>query len=142
MGIKVDFSSTNDKTGFDPLEPGYYTGRIKEISQEVGKNSGKPYLKFTLALDPDADRSVQKGRMAWTNFSLQPNALWRLKKLLVDLGEDKSALEGEFEFDPNTLLGTEVVIQLDSPDAGYSNNKVTNVFGSDYEIPAEGTSSF
>ena len=105
MAIKLDFSNTGDST-FEPLPAGLYPATVFDIKQKVGKDSGQPYLEFTFAL------SDQNGRRAWSNYSLQPAALWKLKSTLLALGVPAKSLEGNFELDPKDLLGRECVLEL------------------------------
>ena len=129
MAIKLDFSDVD--TGFGPLEPGTYMGSVAKITQEIGKNSGKPYLAVVIKLH--TTEGVEEGRQVFTNLSLQPKALWRLKRLLVRLGFDEKELAGELNFEEGELIGREVTVILGPPDQGYSNNRVIDVFGPDYE---------
>lgn len=101
--IKLDFTgvSTNGFTPFPEKEPQKFT--IFNISQEKGKESGAPYLKFEF-------KQSGGNRKAWRNFSLQPGALWALKKLLVDLDYDEDELETDFEFETADVLGREVLL--------------------------------
>ena len=105
MPIKLNFEGVTT-TGFQPWpvkEPIEFT--IFNISLEKGKESGEPYLKFEF-------KHTESNRKAWRNFSLQPGALWALKKLLVDLGVEQEELEGDFEFEPKDILGKTVTLKF------------------------------
>lgn len=101
MPIKLNFEGVTTE-GFAPWpENTDIPFTIFNITQEKGKDSGAPYLKFEF-------KQVGGNRKAWRNFSLQPGALWALKKLLVELDYDEDALEADFEFEPADVLGRAV----------------------------------
>jgi len=115
MPIRLNFEGVSTQ-GFTPWPvktPIEFT--IFNISQEKGKDSGEPYLKFEF-------KQAGSNRKPWRNFSLQPSALWALKKLLVDLGIDEEELSGDFEFDFADVLGDTVYLQF-GPEREY-NGKV------------------
>jgi hypothetical protein len=102
MPIRVNFEGVSTDNTFAPWDintPIEFT--IFNITVREGKDSGKPYLEFEF-------KHSDSNRKAWRNYSLQPNALWALKQLLVDLGTDPEDLEGEFDFEPNDVLGSRV----------------------------------
>ena len=121
MPIKLDFSATQDND-FSPLDAGTYDATIFTIEQKLGRESKQPYLEFTYQLSDGSNRRL------WQNFSLQPQALWKLKQHLVALGQDPEKLAGEFEFDPRKLLGTAVAVSVvTSTWQGSPSNDVTEV---------------
>src|SRR5690348_7084308 len=98
-------SQADERGDFEPLEPGAYECTVFNIEQKVGKDSGKPYLEFTFKLK-DNDRRI------WSNYSLQPQAIWGLKQMLVNaFGFDPEKLSGsDVEFEPKDLLGRECTV--------------------------------
>ena len=139
MGIKVDFSGVEAGGGFKPLVAGAYSGTIFDIEQKKGQESGKPYLAMTLKLNADEDRGVIAGRQAWSNFSLQPNALWKLKQLLVRLGFEEDALDGITDLDVTELLGLDVTVVLEAPEERRTTNNVRDIFGPEHVVAGEST---
>lgn len=133
MAIKLDFSDI-DVGGFEALPDGTYPGVIAAITQERGKSSGKPYLKMVIKLQESEELGVKKGRQVFTNFSLQPQALWRLKQLMIRLGWSKDELDSEFDLEPGDLIGRDVVTKLGPANAGYSGNNVLDVLGEDAAV--------
>lgn len=104
MPIKLNFEGVSAAGTFEPWPVREELNfNIFNISQEVGKESREPYLKFEF-------KQVGSNRKAWRNYSLQANSLSFLKRLLVDLEYDEEALEGDFDFDPADILGREVII--------------------------------
>ncbi len=92
--ITVDF--TNVDSGGGMLTPdGYYTAEIKSIEEEVGGDSGEPYLAVRW--------KTHIGSVVFDNFSLQPQSLWVLRSCLDCMGYDTP--DAEYEFDPDDLLG-------------------------------------
>jgi hypothetical protein len=105
--LRVDFTDVRDG-GFEPLPEGEYEATVFEVEQKVGQSSGKPYLNWQFKLqDPNYDN-----RRAFFMTSLSPNALWKLKDTLKALGVDEEDLAGNFELDPQELVGTECTIKI------------------------------
>ena len=124
MPIQIDFTGVTDE-GFEVLEPGIYDANLYNIKQEVGKESGKPYLSFEFVLP------TQNKRHLWSNFSLQPQALWRLKQVLVVLGVPAEQLVGSLAFEPSDLLGKAVRLRVTIEDyQGRSQNAVADILAS------------
>jgi hypothetical protein len=100
--IRVNFTGVRTD-GFEPFpvgEPLHFTiYNIKEAKSKAGND------KLTFEF-----KAVEGNRRAWRDFSLMPTALWGLKRLLVELGVSAEDLEGEFDFDPNDILGREVIL--------------------------------
>jgi hypothetical protein len=104
MPITIDF--TGASSGFEAIPAGEYDGTIVEIVQGKSAN-GNPTIYFRYGelegLD-DPKRRLQQ------SFSLLPQALWKLKGHLDSLGVDVP--EGEFDFEPDDLLGTGVHLSV------------------------------
>lgn len=129
MGIKLNLGAVEGGGDFEPLEGGIYTGTIFEINQKVGQTSNKPYLEFVLKITQEGP---YKGRQLWSNYSLQPQALFGLKGVLAAFGYN---VDGELDFEPNELLGREVSIgvakkqdrQYGKPEHDFYVNDVTSI---------------
>lgn len=106
MGIRVDF--TNVGGGFEPIPEGTYDATVFEVEQKVGQNSGKPYLNWQFKIQG----GEHDGRRAFYMTSLSPNALWKLKQNLSELGFSKEQLAGEFDLDLTELIGLECSIVI------------------------------
>lgn len=132
MAITLNLAGV--ETGFDPLEPGLYEGRIKSIEQKTS-NAGKPYISMGIQLVENAEKKVGKNRQVFANFSLQENALWKIKQFLIRFGHSKEELEGAFDFEPGDWIGKDVVVALEPPDAGYTMNSVKDVYSPE-TVPA------
>lgn len=103
-----EFTGNEDEgSGFNPIDSGRYKATVFGLSREVGKNSGKPYLKWEFAI---ADGEPFAGRHLWDNTSLSDNAKWRLVSLLKALGVDVP--KGRLKIDPNYLMGREVILTV------------------------------
>lgn len=108
MGISVDFTNVGDG-GFEPLPEGMYEATVFEVEQRIGKDSGKPYLNWQFKIQGgDYD-----GRRAFYMTSLAPNALWKLKQVLINLGFDKEDLVGNFDLDITSLPGLDCTIVIE-----------------------------
>lgn len=102
----IDF--TNVSSGFEKIEPGIYSGRVSKIEQKVSQ-AGKPYLNWTLEIVG----GEYDGRKTFFMTSLSPNALWKLKDVLLNaFGFTKEDLSGNFDFDITDLIGQECAIVM------------------------------
>lgn len=110
MPINVDFTGVEGAGGdFEVLPAGLYPCTIFDIETKVGKDSGQPYLSWTLKVE---DGHPNAGRRFWTNFSLQPQSLGFLKEALIRLGVPADQLVGQFSFEPRDLLGKRVLAKV------------------------------
>lgn len=126
--IELDFTGSSDsETTFEALEPGVYPAHIYNITKKVGVESGKPYLAFEFNLDSTENPSLGK-RRAWDNYSLQPQALWKLRDLLKHFGYGTDELKGRIDFDPNEWKGKPVDLVLGPAEDGSSLNPVVDVY--------------
>jgi hypothetical protein len=104
MPIAIDMSGVGDG-GFPVLAEGVYPGHVDkiELSPKPGP-SGFHYLKFTYQSDEGSKRNL------FANYSLSPQALWKLKQDLTALGVEVP--EGEFEFEPADVLGLKCQLRV------------------------------
>ena len=89
-----------------------------EISREVGKNSGKPYLKWCFQI---CEGEPFAGRRLWDNTSLSDNAKWRLVQVLKACGIDVP--KGRLQLNPNDLLGKELILTVGLEPDEYANDR-------------------
>ena len=102
--VRVDFSGV-DTSGGREVPDGQYTLAVEAI-EEKESSEGNPYLAWTYKV---ADGEA-KGARVWDNTSLQPQALWRLAKLLRCLGEED--LEGSVDLDLGAYIGRTVQAEI------------------------------
>lgn len=69
----------DDGPQFELLPEGIYQAQIWAIDERLGEKSQQPYMAFDFRID-------ESPRHLFDNFSLQPQALWRLKRLFEILG--------------------------------------------------------
>lgn len=104
MGIHVDFTGVS--SGFEKIEPGTYLARVGKIEQRMSQ-ANKPYLNWEFTITG----GQYDGRKAWYMTSLSPNALWKLKDVLINaFGKDREDLAGDFDLDTEELIGEEVAL--------------------------------
>lgn len=113
-----EFTGEEDLGGFDPIDSGKYRANLVELSREVGKNSGKPYIKWCWKI---SEGEPAAGRMLWDNTSLADGAKWRLVQVLKALGIDVP--KGELKINPNELLGKQVVLTVGLELDEYANDR-------------------
>ena len=110
--MKLNFSDI-ENTSFDALPAGTYLAKLTDgVIREAGpssKNPGSEYInwEFTVQGGPS------EGRRIWTNTSLLPQTLFRLKELLVATGRFEGAqLDNELDFEIADLIGADVKLVL------------------------------
>ena len=123
MVIRLGFGDPDAKGGDFPLfEPGEYPFTIFEIEEKTGNTSGAPYLAFTF-------KHAESEQRLWRNFSLQPQSLWAIKRLLIEIGAaSASDLDKDFDFKPKDILGAPVLLTvIKRKFEGEDKNEVTKV---------------
>ena len=114
-----EFTGNEDEgTGFGPIDSGRYHATVFEITREVGKNSGKPYLKWCFQI---CDGEPFAGRRLWDNTSLSDNAKWRLVQVLKACGIDVP--KGRLQLNPNNLMGKELILTVGVEPDEYANDR-------------------
>ena len=114
-----EFTGNEDEgSGFNPIDSGRYRATVFEISREVGKNSGKPYLKWCFQI---CEGEPFAGRRLWDNTSLSDNAKWRLVQVLKACGIDVP--KGRLKLNPNDLLGKELILTVGLEPDEYANDR-------------------
>jgi 2-methylaconitate cis-trans-isomerase PrpF len=102
--ISADF--TGVKTTPEPLPVGSYTARIESVEEGLSK-ANQPKLEVIYELTHQGF----EGRKGYQSLSLQKQALFSLKRLLLAIGTwDEEDLSGPFEIDTADLVGEEVCI--------------------------------
>jgi len=110
---------------FEPLPAGRYPATIFETEEGESK-AGKPKLKVTYKIAKH--HHTGGGRILFGDYSYQPQALWKLKNLLVALDVIGPGFEGVVDFEPRSLQGRAVEIDVTDPDPGYKWNGVEGVY--------------
>src|SRR5262245_40920114 len=107
--VVVDLAGV--KTTLDIIPDGTYPARYTAVKAGKSKNNNDKFdLEFVLNTDDDEIN----GRKAFVQVTVTENSLWRVKKTLVDLGYDPSALEGKVNLNEafEELLGADAVIKV------------------------------
>jgi hypothetical protein len=86
------------------LPEGEYPTEVTDCTQEDGSNA--PYLKWEFTITA----GQFKGRKAWTNTSLAPQALWNLRGLLEAMGVEIP--DSEYDIDLSECIGSNVNIVI------------------------------
>jgi hypothetical protein len=103
--ISVDL--TGIKTEFEPLEPGYYDAVVESCELKNSK-AHQPILNWRFNII----NGEAEGRKAFLTTSLQKQALWKFKQVLVALGYERTDLAGAVEFEPTDVIGMECVVVM------------------------------
>jgi len=91
----VDFSDVQDFVTQD-LDVGVYDAVVVDVKADVSR-AGKPMLTWTLAIEND---DQFEGGLVSYRTSLQPQALFNLRRTLEALGVDREELRGQFQVNP------------------------------------------
>jgi hypothetical protein len=78
----VDFTGVEAGGGGRLLPEDTHEFELVEIEEETGENSGEPYLAAVFKVTD----GEYEGTKAYDNFSLQPQALWKLRSFLEAAG--------------------------------------------------------
>lgn len=95
------------KTTFEPVPAGNYDVSIVKAESTLAKSSGKPMIAVQYRIGD----GEHEGRVLFDNFSLQPQALWKLKTLLEAL-EWGGTEEDGLEFHPDELIGAQLTVAV------------------------------
>jgi hypothetical protein len=104
----VHVNLSDVQTEFEILPEGLYNATLVDAEIIERDDPDKyPYVKWEFKY------TDQSGK-AWTNTSLSPNALWKLRELLDAVGEDEEILDDEegFDLDPTDYIGEEVTLHI------------------------------
>jgi hypothetical protein len=106
MALNLDFSSVPSR---DPLEEGVYLLQISE-AQEKTSSTGNPMISVTYdVVSTQEGEAVEGSRKLWDNYSLQAQALFKLKELLEALGIDTAAV---VDLEVSDLVGQQVLAKV------------------------------
>lgn len=121
--ISVDF--TGVKSGGATIPDGRYAAKITTVEQKEGKESGEPYIELTWEI---TSKKCNGREVKFDNYSLQPQALWRLKGMLEAMEVDVPDGEQDVDFDELISDETECIIEVTgqkSPDGDRTYARVT-----------------
>lgn len=119
-GISVDFEGVSAGSG---VPDGTYTVSVEEVSVETSENSGEDYLSWKFKVVG----GKMSGRSLYDNTSLQPQALWRLRRVLESLGIEVP--DGAMDIDPDELIGLECDVEVANEDyQGKQRSRVVDIF--------------
>lgn len=104
--MNIDFSSVPNR---EPLEEGTYLLQVAE-AQEKTSSTGNPMITITYDVVSTADgEPVEGNRKLWDNYSLQAQALFKLKQLFDAVGMDTSTV---VDMDISDLIGQQVMAKV------------------------------
>ena len=122
--LVLDFSQV--KEGFEVIAKGIYEAYIFDVVKGTSVNN-EPKLDITFKFS----EGPYKGRMLWLHPSLQPQSLWRIKRMISSVGT-KLDLTGEIKVSQiiKTLKNAPCRIIVDcNPEKDFP-NKITDVLSS------------
>lgn len=103
--VAIDFTGVS--SGFEAMPIGNYRSRIQELPKvEPSKKSGEMQVNFVFeVVEPGYEE-----RKLFHHCSLQPQALWKLRKTLEALGVEVP--NGPMTLDLQALVGRECYLQV------------------------------
>ena len=131
MPIRVDFTDVDG--GFDLLEKGVYDAVVYNVEVRDSR-AGKPYINWEFKITGPTG----EGRRQWYTTSLQSQALWKLKQLLIRLGAKEKDLAGVVDLDLEQYIGRKCRIVIDHEQyQGEVRNRVVDVLAPSKEQQTE-----
>jgi Protein of unknown function (DUF669) len=120
----IDF--TGVKSGGATIPDGRYTAKVVASELKEGKESGEPYRQLTWEI---TSKKCNGREVPYDNYSLQPQALWRLKGMLEAM--EIEVPDGEQEIDWDDIIDdeTECIIELTAEQSPESDRKYARVTG-------------
>ena len=108
------------QTEFTPVPHDLYDARFTDFKNGVGKTSGQPKVTLIFTIT-DGDF---EGRRIFTDCSLQPHALFALKRAMLAMGSDADDLETSFDTDEllEDLKGSRVRLNISVKDTPTDTN--------------------
>lgn len=110
MAVVVNLEGV--KTSLEVIEDGVYPARLVKRTFGISK-AKQPKVVLEYVFNEDAGEGVG-GRKAFVECSLQPQALFKVKKVLIDMGMDPDDLEQSIDLDEafSSLMGAEAQIRV------------------------------
>jgi len=117
MGFRVNLTDIEDRS-FEAIPAGKYVVKITGWEQRETKDkpenklpAGTPMVnwEFTILRHVDGDDKY-KNRKVWTNTIIDPKTLFNLKNLLKACGWTAEQMDGDLDFDPDTIVGSEIIL--------------------------------
>ncbi len=105
--MPININLTGVKTAPTPLPPGYFQAEVNQCEIRQSQ-SGNDYVAWGFTVT----EGEFAGKKAWSNNSLQPQALWSFKKTMIALGFPKEELEGNIQFEPQTTMGAKCTLLI------------------------------
>lgn len=119
----VDFTNVETKS-FELLPRGDYLLRITGAEIRDSQSSEYQYLNLEFNV---VDPAEFVDRKQWDSMSFSPAALWKLKDFLLASGYTEEDLAGEFELDPEALIGGEVYARIAQKKDARNGDEMRNV---------------
>lgn len=127
--MRFDFSKINDRNSLVPA--GQYAAELRRTKPLVA-STGTPGILFVFELsDPE-----YVGKTLFLNLYHTQSSMWRVQQVLSGFGvyTQEELSSDEFDFQPNDLIGTQVILEV-SQKVNPTNNKLVN--NVDQVFPAE-----
>ena len=113
--VKVNMQKQELRT-FDPVPPGTYRVVVDSCEERTSSTGNEGLFWLFRITDIISTRGSDDGvglvdRTIPHGTQFQESSIWNLYRTLVALGEDPASLQdGEFEFEPDAMVGKECVV--------------------------------
>lgn len=127
--MPITLNLADVQTELEAIPAGNYDVVIASCIEGMSKTSNQPMLTMKLRVEG----GNYDGRMLFDHFSLQPQALWKLKRLMGALGFGADVLKDpSYELEPEDFVGMEVgAAVIIDPYKGVDRNKIGGYVGDD-----------
>jgi hypothetical protein len=130
--LRINLTDVDDRS-FEALPAGRYIVKVTGFEMREVRNDGKvpkgtPMInwEFTVQSDRAGDTKYQS-RKVWMNTVLHERSLFNLKGLLRATGAfDDEQLAGELEFEPEDVVGAEVIAVVAQREYPAGSGEMTN----------------
>lgn len=124
MGFKINHEEAGQ--GFELIQPGDY--EVTVINYEMGKSSnGNNKITVDYEIRSDVPQPHQGQKILYDNFTITPNAMWRLQSVAKAAGFPDGMEFNSYKEWANTLLNKNLVVTVDHRE--YNGNKYPQVKG-------------
>jgi hypothetical protein len=106
---------------FEALPAGKYIVKITDYENKETRGgpeaklpAGTPMInfEFTVVSNVQGETDKLENRKLWTNIIIHPKVLFNLKGLLQGIGWSDEQLAGDIDFEPDELVGAEMIVRV------------------------------
>lgn len=108
----------NPKDAADAAQPGDYEATLTACTEGTSKSTGKEMLTLNFTVYADRDRPLK-------DYIVNPDGLWKLKKLAIALGQKAAFDAGTFDPADHLNSNLTVTLKVEESDEYGDQNKIS-----------------